>query len=54
MLIEQNRKLIHEKIELKMEKQKYQSTINSLKNQLNQYAYLDEIHKEVTNILNQS
>ena len=58
MLIKQNRQLIREKIELRMkifEKiQKYQSTINNLENQLHQYAYLDEIHTKVVNILSQS
>lgn len=53
--MEQNSKLINEKIELKMkileEKQKHQSAISSLENQ---YQYLDAIRKEITNILNQS
>ena len=54
----QNRKLINEKIKLKMkifqESQRYQSTINSLENQLHQYAYLNEISNEVQNTLDQS
>lgn len=57
-LVKRNRKQILEKIELKMEilfeKQKHQSAISKLENQLHQYQYLDAVHKQVTNILNQS
>lgn len=41
-------------MEILFEKQKHQSAISKLENQLHQYQYLDAVHKQVTNILNQS
>ena len=52
--IEQNRKLICENVDIKIEKQKHQSTIKVLQNQLHQYEHLDEILNEVKNTFEQS